>query len=447
MTKDKIYAQLKRLAKTKYAMPVTKESDINIKTTYLSPWIMVITLACFCMAILLGEAFCICTKFERIIDSANTGDYLGIFSIHCSVVFLTTSLMTMLSEKNKYVYHVDLVRLVLIQPLYYNFFALVTYSISSILLAVLGFIVKRSSLVIGGFVFGMVAIVVLFMRMVTIYYCKDAHKAKIRQFLHDAIVCIRKIEDNKEVTKYEEIINKIGYKRQFRAIINQALIEAENRNLDFVFETMDLLEECIAWHAGDTYGNSEAVNACFHILNSNIGFKSVYHAPTKLYLEHYYIDFASVVAMKYPEEMHRHYSNEFATKPSIYLKMIRSQIYPYILDGHLLEGRKQLFFHGLTRWTQRNEHWPSISNYIIQSVMKGHEMELAEYYQKVLYALTGDLDKAERSRTIDEGNPNIAIWKQHTQIIERIKQDFPEAFEKILSYKDNRQHLKEVDLI
>jgi len=55
MTKDKIYAQLKRLAKTKYAMPVTKESDINLKTTYLSPWIMVITLVCFCMAILLGE--------------------------------------------------------------------------------------------------------------------------------------------------------------------------------------------------------------------------------------------------------------------------------------------------------------------------------------------------------------------------------------------------------
>ena len=48
-------------------------------------------------------------KYNTIITSNNRGDYLAIMGTHCSVVFLTTSLMAMLSEKNRYIYWVEMV--------------------------------------------------------------------------------------------------------------------------------------------------------------------------------------------------------------------------------------------------------------------------------------------------------------------------------------------------
>lgn len=48
---------------------------------------------------ILGGVF----KYNTIITSNNRGDYLAIMGTHCSVVFLTTSLMAMLSERNRYI--------------------------------------------------------------------------------------------------------------------------------------------------------------------------------------------------------------------------------------------------------------------------------------------------------------------------------------------------------
>lgn len=48
-------------------------------------------------------------KYNTIITSNNRGDYLAIMGTHCSVVFLTTSLMAMLSERNRYIYWVEMV--------------------------------------------------------------------------------------------------------------------------------------------------------------------------------------------------------------------------------------------------------------------------------------------------------------------------------------------------
>ena len=441
MSKDKKLVKLNRLAKLKYTKLVSEEGNPESRKFQVSPWIILITLMCYAISVIMGEIFCYYTGFSRIISSKNIGDYIGLFSTHCSVVFLTTSLMTMLSESSKYVYHIDLVRLVLIEPPCYNFFALVTYSLSSIVLAILGFCVKRSSLILGGLVFGIVSIVVLFVRMVTIYYRKDYHKAKIRKFLRNMILLVREMEDEKITAEYKAVMNKIGYARHFRAIIKQALIEAEKRNLDFVFEAIDLMEDCISWHAGKTYEDSQNVEESYKIISSNVGLKRVYHAPTKVYLEYMYIDFASIVATKYPEELQRHYSSALEMETSLYLKMLRSQVFPHILNTLLAEGKQQLFFRALSKWTQKNAYWPSISNYVFDYVVGGNALCMAEYYHRIFYSFAPNLVYAEtESISLDkEKNPDIAILDEHELILEKIYNHSPENFETILSFKSNRR--------
>ena len=441
MSKDKKLVKLNRLAKLKYTKLVSEEGNPESRKFQVSPWIILITLMCYAISVIMGEIFCYYTGFSRIISSENVGDYIGLFSTHCSVVFLTTSLMTMLSESSKYVYHIDLVRLVLIEPPCYNFFALVTYSLSSIVLAVLGFFVKRSSLILGGLVFGIVSIVVLFVRMVTIYYRKDYHKVKIRKFLRDTILLVREMEDEKNTAEYKVVMNKIGYARHFRAIIKQALVEAEKRNLDFVFDAIDLMEDCISWHVGKTYEDPKNVEESYKIISSNVGLKRVYHAPTKVYLEYMYIDFASIVATKYPEELQRHYNSTLETETSLYFKMLRSQVFPHILNTLLAEGKQQVFFRALSKWTQKNAYWPSISNYVFDYVVSGNAMCIAEYYHQVFYSFAPNLDEAETNYTIinKSNNSDILILDEHEQILEKIYSYSPEMFETILSFKENRR--------
>lgn len=153
MEKLEYQSQLNKLSKSAYAIQNLESSEktITAKNFIRIMLVFIISGAIFTF---LGKVSGTVFGFNMAVTSNNRGDYLSLFATHCSVVFLTTSLMTMLSEKSKFVYHIDLVELVLINPPYYNFFALAVYAIGSVFLAMLGLLHKCGSVIIGGFLLG-----------------------------------------------------------------------------------------------------------------------------------------------------------------------------------------------------------------------------------------------------------------------------------------------------
>lgn len=476
--------ELKRLSKSEYIIHNEGEKG---KFEYVARkivniiLILMIVLLCVEIASWIGKECCRFSGFNSAVNSENIGDYLSLFGTHCSVVFLTTSLMTMLSEKSKFVYHVDLVELVLINPLYYNFKTLVVYAMSSILWAMFGFLVKDGAKIIGGFIFGVVALVVLFWRMILIYYRRESHKNKIRRFVTDIVKLTKKIEKEeyqyreklkeynrnreelgeynrnreklKEYNKQRKELEKISCYDIFEKIINEALKELANNNILPVIEALELLEESIMLYVGDTYDNDESsIEKTYNVISSKSGLPHYYTTKTKIYLEYIYIDFASAVAIQKPSDVEQYYHYSKKIIPNTYLKMIRSFIFPYILNHYIAGGEKQKFFICLNQWDKLNGFFPAIKKYLVSIALDGKSDYLAEYYDNLAYSAARDLDIAIAA---NEPNSGIGYWiseksyswtlfRKHEKILEYVYNESVEAFENILSYKKNRKYFMQV---
>lgn len=156
--------------------------DYNFETKkpYKTKFILYLLLSLLGIGLTSIASFYILSLFNYniCITSDNRGDYLTIMGTHCSVVFLTTSLMTMLSEKNKYIYWVEMVTKILISPKYMGFLSLVTYSLLTIIGSFVGLLLGIGPVVIGSFLFGIISVTVLFSRMVSIYYQNEKTREK-----------------------------------------------------------------------------------------------------------------------------------------------------------------------------------------------------------------------------------------------------------------------------
>ena len=86
-----------------------KKKKMNV-LSYLLISLLGIAIASIVSFLILNVVF----DYNTYITSDNRGDYLAIVGTHCSVVFLTTSLMAMLSERNRYIYWVDMITTMLI---------------------------------------------------------------------------------------------------------------------------------------------------------------------------------------------------------------------------------------------------------------------------------------------------------------------------------------------
>ena len=190
--------------------------------------------------------------YNLFITGENRGLYLTIFVSHCSIVFLTSSLMTMLSEGNKFLYWKDLVYEVLILPRFWSFFDLVTYAISSLITAALGLYFKLGPVVISSFVLGIVAVGILFYRMVTVYYGNEKRKKNLKEELlikieqdykEDGGIGKTKvpIEHGKKVI----IDGEKSYVTILKELREKTYILANQRKFNDVYENLNLLEECI----------------------------------------------------------------------------------------------------------------------------------------------------------------------------------------------------------
>ena len=117
------------------------------------------------------------------INYYNKEAYLSIFATLCSVVFLSTSLMAMLSEKSIYIYWVNIVHRLLIEPIHVSFVAMVIYSFTAAGCAAYGLFVRDGAFVVSGFMFAMIDVIILFFRMISIYYLDEHNKRKIKEEL------------------------------------------------------------------------------------------------------------------------------------------------------------------------------------------------------------------------------------------------------------------------
>ena len=281
-----------------------------------------------------------------IVSVSNRGDYLAIFATHCSVVFLTTSLMAMLSENNHYVYWVEMVTSVLIYPRFISFLPLVIYSISTIVWAMVGFVVFQGWIIIGSFLFGLISVTVLFSRMVSIYYQQNENKRKIEEFL------LRLIDNDGDYQKYLKKLKEVTF------------IKADERAFCDVYDNLKVIENCIKRIPKKEERESDKI---FYPKGS---------------AEQLFFDLLVDLSIKYPQEM-QNYIEVRADKEDSIIQDLCYLAYPSILDSFIYNNRRDLFYRLLNKWSNIDKQRASARNYIVDKALSGNDAVIADYYNKL----------------------------------------------------------------
>lgn len=277
------------------------------------------------------------------ISGSNRGDYLTILGTHCSIVFLTTSLMAMLSEKNRYIYWVEMVTTILIFPRYMSFLALVVYAISTVIWSFVGFLMEIGAIVIGSFLFGIIAVTILFSRMVSIYYQNDKNKMDIQGYM------LNKVRED-DYKKYLIRLKEITY------------IKADNREFYDVYDNIELIEKCLI----ELWKKEPRMSQ--HIFQP-IGF-----------CENIYSDILIDLSLKYPQEMQEYIDNHANSNETI--RKLCYFIYPILLDSYIDNYRLDRFERLLCKWGQVKEQKFEVEEYILKVAISNKDI-ITDYYSKL----------------------------------------------------------------
>ena len=315
----------------------------------------------------------------------NRGDYLTILGTHCSIVFLTTSLMAMLSEKNKYIYWVEMVTTILIFPRYLSFLALAVYAISTIVWSFIGFITGIGAIVIGSFLLGIISVTILFSRMILIYYQNEKNKNDIQKYM------LNKIKEN-DYAKYLIRLKEITY------------IKADKREFYDVYDNISLIEMCLIelWKEKPRIPQP---------IFQPIGF-----------CENIYFDILIDLSLKYPQEMQEYIDNYSDSNDTI--KKLCYSIYPSLLNSYINSCRIDRFERVLCKWGQIKEQKFEVIDYISKFAIINKDI-IADYYSKLFNPFNYEI------KIVD----NLEIYIDSLQ---RLYYKDQEIFEFILNYADNR---------
>ena len=134
--------------------------------------------------------------FDLSIHDGNASDYIGIITAMISVVFITTSLLSTLSDKDNNVYWENTIQYLLINPQYMNLYSLSVYSYVSMFLIVAVYFIKCSAVVLGGSLVIVLCITVLFFRMTRVYFKRNTIKGKLGQEYSALVASIKEIKDH-----------------------------------------------------------------------------------------------------------------------------------------------------------------------------------------------------------------------------------------------------------
>lgn len=140
-------------------------------------------------------------KYKEVITIASRDGYLSIIALDISALFIVTTLMAMLGEKKCIIYHKDIIYERLIRPTWGNFLDLTIYSFLSMFLCMVGFVLKKASMVVmmSASVFLFISLLVL--KMITIYFDSNGLKKKIQREIFDAM--------KKDIVTYKKNINDL----------------------------------------------------------------------------------------------------------------------------------------------------------------------------------------------------------------------------------------------
>lgn len=198
-----------------------------LKRSYLELIILIIIVA-FVIATSLGIEFFDLHHWigiEACIDEQSLSNYIELVVLHFSIVFLTTSLMATLGEKDEVVYYKDIVKEKLLKPNGRSFYDLSTYAFATLVLSVSGLFFHKSYIVLLSALVGMIILVCIFYKMISIYFRRDEIKQRIEQSLY--------VEDKK---KYEIQLRKLA------EITEQNI---EENDYEHAFENFRLICLCV----------------------------------------------------------------------------------------------------------------------------------------------------------------------------------------------------------
>lgn len=176
--------------------------------------------------------------FDSIISFTDS-EMVEAYLTQLSLTFITVSVITVLSDKSRTVYWINLVEDKLIFPRFRCFFAYVIYTFSTLIINLFALIFKNNLFFICFFVIDVVIIGILTISMISLYFTNSKEKAE----------AISKFKKYSQINREECLIGLKEY--TIRAIIEHD-IETLNDNLEFY----------------SNYCNAEDVSYIYSVLNA-----------------------------------------------------------------------------------------------------------------------------------------------------------------------------------
>ena len=164
-----------------------------------------------------------------------------------SLTFITISLISVLSEKGRDIYWINLVESRLIEPTYTCFYAYTIYSFIALAFGTISYLIGNKILFLIYFIIGIVSLTFLTLKTIGIYYGRNEKKDKLKD-----IFC-KKIQ--KELKQYTEVARKMK--------INT--IRAYNDKDYYIFD-----ENCKMYAETVEYWQLEDISYLFNLFNEDI---------------------------------------------------------------------------------------------------------------------------------------------------------------------------------
>ncbi len=135
------------------------------------------------------------------------GSELDLLLNQYTITFLIISLLSLLSGNRECIYWVDILEYKIILPLHRNFISLTIYSFLSMLAGTVAYIMCDKLLVLEFFVYDVVILIILTLKMVGVYF----GKAKIQQRLYKEILKdVRRYLNNKDEQTFGIVSDKLN---------------------------------------------------------------------------------------------------------------------------------------------------------------------------------------------------------------------------------------------
>ncbi|SEG31494.1 hypothetical protein SAMN04487934_1158 [Eubacterium ruminantium] len=224
----------------------------NSVIKYLLPSILIILIinisCCF-------ADYCFELSKEIFTDIADRNGFVtDLFLVEIQITFIVLSLATVLSTQTKPVYWEDIFQYRLIKPKFWNFTAITSYILATMIDGVVIMIADKcmggyyfTMGIISSFLISLILMSILSVRMIGANFGREELKKELEESLRDSIKSIQKVNEH------------IGFDKglripQIRQLVQVTIQELEEKKIDLACENMDLLFR---------FGFYQTLNRCY----------------------------------------------------------------------------------------------------------------------------------------------------------------------------------------